>query len=65
MRAIGLDDGKNLAKFFNISFPLWVRQSHIINTPRYSLRLVCFPYSSYQTFQSFQSPLFHDWTFLQ
>lgn len=34
MRAIGLDDGKNLAKFFNISFPLWVRQSHIINTPR-------------------------------
>ena len=34
MRAIGYEDGKNLAAFFNISFPLWMRQSHIVNTPR-------------------------------
>ena len=34
MRAIGYEDGRNLAAFFNISFPLWMRQSHIVNTPR-------------------------------
>ena len=30
-----MEDGKNLAGFFNISFPIWCRQSHIVNTPRY------------------------------
>lgn len=34
MRAIGLEDGKNLASFFNISFPLWLRQSHVLHAPR-------------------------------
>jgi len=34
LRAIGLEDGKNLAAFFNISFPVWMRMSHVINTPR-------------------------------
>jgi len=34
MKAIGLEDGKNLASFFNISFPLWLRQSHILHAPR-------------------------------
>jgi len=34
LRAIGVEDGKNLAAFFNICFPLWLRQSHVVNTPR-------------------------------
>ena len=34
MRAIGYEDGRNLAAFFNICFPLWMRQSHVVNTPR-------------------------------
>jgi len=34
MRAIGLEDGKNMVNFYNISFPLWLRQSHVLNAPR-------------------------------
>ena len=34
LRAIGLEDGKQLAKFFNISFPLFLRQSHVLHAPR-------------------------------
>ena len=34
MRAIGLEDGKIMASFFNISFPLWLRQSHVLHAPR-------------------------------
>lgn len=33
--AMGVEDGRNLARFFNISFPLWLRQSHIVNAPRF------------------------------
>jgi len=34
LRAIGMEDGKKMASFFNISFPLWLRQSHVFNAPR-------------------------------
>ncbi|XP_023347327.1 alpha-tocopherol transfer protein [Eurytemora carolleeae] len=34
MRAIGLENGKNMASFFNIAFPVWLRQSHVLNAPR-------------------------------
>lgn len=34
VRAISMSDGKNLAAFFNISFPIWLRQSHVLNAPR-------------------------------
>ena len=39
MRNISLEDGKNLAQFFNVSFPVWLRKTHIINAPRYSVCL--------------------------
>ncbi len=38
VRAISMSDGKNLAAFFNISFPIWLRQSHVLNAPRYSIQ---------------------------
>ena len=40
MRAIGMEDGKKIASFFNISFPLWLRQSHVLHAPRYCQHIV-------------------------
>merc|ERR1711971_67335 len=34
LRAIGLEDGKNMASFFNVSFPLYMRQTHVLHAPR-------------------------------
>jgi len=34
LRAISMDDGKIIASFFNISFPVWLHNSHILNAPR-------------------------------
>ena len=34
MLAVGLDDVRQAGRFFNICFPLWLRQLHIVNTPR-------------------------------
>ena len=72
MRAIGLEDGKNLASFFNISFPLWLRQSHVLHAPRYetvrvgdhSLKcFICKKWSIlhyiYQSNQNFLSRIFN------
>ena len=35
LRAIGMEDGRTMAGFFNISFPLWLRISHVLNAPRW------------------------------
>jgi len=34
LRAISLEDGKNLAGFFNVSFPIWLHQTHVLSAPR-------------------------------
>jgi len=34
LRAVGMEDGKNMASFFNICFPLWLRQTHVVHAPR-------------------------------
>jgi len=34
LRAIGLEDGRNMVRFFDYIFPLWFRQTHILNAPR-------------------------------
>jgi len=34
LRAIGMEDAKNIARFFNVSFPVWLRNSHVLHAPR-------------------------------